>query len=79
MVKSTSPRQQRRATLEIATTAGVTPNSARIFSNPTSTTRERGLGLAVVQQIVRVHGWEIECVPNEPRGAVSVSHLKIVA
>jgi signal transduction histidine kinase len=39
-----------------------------------------GLGLAVVQQIVLAHGWEIECLQNEPRGAVfRVSHLKIAA
>jgi signal transduction histidine kinase len=38
-----------------------------------------GLGLAVVQQIVLAHGWEITCLPNEPRGAVfRLTHLKIV-
>lgn len=37
-----------------------------------------GLGLAVVQQIVLAHGWEIQCLANEPRGAVfRVSHIKI--
>lgn len=36
-----------------------------------------GLGLAVVQQIVLAHGWEIQCLPNEPKGAIfRVSHLK---
>jgi len=29
-----------------------------------------GLGLAIVQQIVSAHGWEIDCLGNEPRGAV---------
>lgn len=39
-----------------------------------------GLGLAVVQQIVLAHGWEIECAANEPRGAVfRLRHLKVVA
>jgi signal transduction histidine kinase len=37
-----------------------------------------GLGLAVVQQIVLAHGWEIDCVPNEPKGAVfRIRHLKM--
>ncbi len=36
-----------------------------------------GLGLAVVQQIVLAHGWEIQCLPNEPRGAIfRIAHLK---
>jgi signal transduction histidine kinase len=39
-----------------------------------------GLGLAVVQQIVLAHGWEIQCVPNEPAGAIfRISHLKLAA
>ena len=39
-----------------------------------------GLGLAVVQQIVLAHGWEIECLANEPHGALfRISHLKIQA
>ena len=37
-----------------------------------------GLGLAVVQQIVSAHGWEIQCLPNEPRGATfRISRLQI--
>jgi signal transduction histidine kinase len=39
-----------------------------------------GLGLAVVQQIVLAHGWEIECLANEPQGAVfRITHLKLAA
>jgi signal transduction histidine kinase len=37
-----------------------------------------GLGLAVVQQIVLAHGWEIGCLANEPRGAVfRIDHLPL--
>jgi signal transduction histidine kinase len=49
---------------------------------PYFTTQESGtgLGLAVVQQIVLAHGWEIECLPNEPQGAVfRITHLKLAA
>jgi len=39
-----------------------------------------GLGLAIVQQIVSGHRWEIACVENQPRGAnFRLTHLKIVA
>lgn len=47
---------------------------------PYFTTHQKGtgLGLAVVQQIVLAHGWEIECLPNEPRGAIfRISHVKL--
>jgi signal transduction histidine kinase len=59
---------------------GVSPGHRAEIFKPYFTTQKTGtgLGLAVVQQIVLAHGWEIECVTNEPRGAVfRIRHLKI--
>ena len=47
---------------------------------PYFTTRQSGagLGLAMVQQIVRAHGWEIICLPNEPQGAIfKITHITL--
>ena len=54
-------------------------NRQEIFK-PYFTTHQKGtgLGLAVVSQIVLAHGWEIACVPNEPKGTIfRLTHLKI--
>jgi signal transduction histidine kinase len=54
-------------------------NRAEIFK-PYFTTHEEGtgLGLAVVQQIVLAHGWEITCLANEPSGALfRVAHIAV--
>jgi signal transduction histidine kinase len=59
---------------------GVAPEHRNEIFKPYFTTHQKGtgLGLAVVQQIVLAHGWEIECVPNEPRGAIfRISHVKL--
>jgi len=61
---------------------GVPPENRREIFKPYFTTHQKGtgLGLAVVQQIVQAHGWEITCLGNEPRGAIfRVTHLKIAA
>ena len=59
---------------------GVPPERRTEIFKPYFTTQAKGtgLGLAVVQQIVLAHGWEIECLPNQPRGAAfRISHLKV--
>ena len=44
----------------------------------TKTQKGTGLGLAVVQQIVLAHGWEIVCVANQPKGALfRLSHVRM--
>lgn len=60
---------------------GVMRENLKEIFKPYFTTHQKGtgLGLAIVQQIVLAHGWEIECLPNEPRGArFRVSHIKIL-
>jgi signal transduction histidine kinase len=59
---------------------GVPPDRRQEIFKPYFTTNQKGtgLGLAVVQQIVLAHGWEIECLANEPKGAVfRITHLKL--
>jgi signal transduction histidine kinase len=59
---------------------GVPPERRTEIFKPYFTTQKTGtgLGLAVVQQIVLAHGWEIQCLPNEPKGACfRISHLKL--
>jgi two-component system, NtrC family, sensor histidine kinase HydH len=59
---------------------GVPPENRQEIFKPYFTTHQKGtgLGLAVVQQIIHAHGWEITCLDNEPRGAIfRISHIKI--
>jgi signal transduction histidine kinase len=61
---------------------GVPPeNRAEVFKPYFTTTQQgTGLGLAVVQQIVLAHGWEIECLANGSRGAIfRLTGLKLAA
>jgi signal transduction histidine kinase len=61
---------------------GVPPDRRQEIFKPYFTTNQKGtgLGLAVVQQIVLAHGWEIECLGNEPKGALfRITHLKVAA
>jgi two-component system sensor histidine kinase HydH len=76
-------RNSNEAVLEIRDDGPGVPAEHRtdIFK-PYFTTNQHGtgLGLAVVQQIVLAHGWEIECLPNEPKGATfRITHLKLAA
>ena len=71
------------AELEIRDTGpGVPADQRSEIFKPYFTTHQKGtgLGLAVVQQIVLAHGWEIECLGNEPVGALfRISHLKLAS
>ena len=60
---------------------GVTPANRKEIFKPYFTTHQKGtgLGLAIVQQIVLAHGWEIECLANEPGGALfRIRHVKVL-
>lgn len=59
---------------------GVPPERREEIFKPYVTSQKNGtgLGLAVVQQIVLAHGWKIECVPNQPKGAIfRFTHLTL--
>ncbi|MGZ5569242.1 MAG: sensor histidine kinase, partial [Limisphaerales bacterium] len=61
---------------------GVASENRNEIFKPYFTTNEKGtgLGLAVVQQIVLAHGWEIVCGPNEPKGAIfRIDHVKVAS
>ncbi len=61
---------------------GVPADQRDEIFKPYFTTHQKGtgLGLAVVQKIVLAHGWDIQCLSNEPGGAIfRVSHLKVLA
>jgi signal transduction histidine kinase len=80
---SAERRNATEAVLEVRDNGPGVPLDRRteIFK-PYFTTQKSGtgLGLAVVQQIVLAHGWEVECLANEPQGAIfRISHLKLAA
>jgi signal transduction histidine kinase len=76
-------RNAAEATLEVRDNGpGVPPDRRTEIFKPYFTTQKMGtgLGLAVVQQIVLAHGWEVECLGNEPQGAVfRITHLKLAS
>jgi signal transduction histidine kinase len=74
-------RNGSEAALEICDNGpGVLPEHRAEIFKPYFTTNQTGtgLGLAVVEQIVLAHGWEIQCLPNDPKGALfRITHLKL--
>jgi len=76
-------RNATEASLEVRDNGpGVPPDRRTEIFKPYFTTQKEGtgLGLAVVQQIVLAHGWEVECLGNEPQGAVfRITHLKLAS
>jgi signal transduction histidine kinase len=76
-----SRRNNEEAFIEISDNGpGVSPDQRDEIFKPYFTTHAEGtgLGLAVVQQIVLAHGWEIECLANQPAGALfRISHVKL--
>lgn len=61
---------------------GISPDHRLDIFRPYFTTRKdgTGLGLAVVKQIVSLHGWEVEYAPNDHRGSVfRVSRIEVLA
>jgi len=71
-------RNASEAALEVRDNGpGVALDQRTEIFKPYFTTQKTGtgLGLAVVQQIVLAHGWEIECVPNEPRERYFASRI----
>jgi len=82
-IQVVTSRKGPEAVLEIRDNGpGVPPERRKEIFKPYFTTHQKGtgLGLAVVQQIVLAHGWEIECLGNEPKGAIfRITHLKVTA
>lgn len=76
-----SKRNSTSAVLEVKDDGhGVAPEHRIDVFKPYFTTSQKGtgLGLAVVQQIVLSHGWEVECLPNDPKGTIfRISHLRL--
>ncbi len=74
-------RNGAEAALEIRDNGpGVPPERRSEIFKPYFTMQKQGtgLGLAVVQQIVLAHGWEIECLGNDPKGAIfRITHVKL--
>ena len=73
----------REATLEVRDDGpGVPAGQRAAIFKPYVTMKPKGvgLGLAIVQQIVSAHGWEIVCLENQPRGAIfRINHLKVAS
>lgn len=82
-IQIVTQRQGNEAILDVRDNGpGVPPERRTEIFKPYFTTNRKGtgLGLAIVQQIVLAHGWDVECLANEPTGAIfRISHLKQAA
>jgi signal transduction histidine kinase len=80
-IRIAAARNGDAAVLEVSDNGPGVPAERRMeIFKPYFTTNEKGtgLGLAVVQQIVLAHGWEITCLANAPSGACfRITHLKL--
>jgi signal transduction histidine kinase len=78
---SARKRDSTECSLEVSDNGpGVPIEQRQDIFKPYFTTHQKGtgLGLAVVQQNVLAHGWEVECLPNEPKGAIfRISRLRL--
>lgn len=81
-IQVSARRQSDDAVLEISDNGpGVPPDQREEIFKPYFTTHKTGtgLGLAVVQQIVLAHGWEITCLASESGGArFRISHIAVL-
>lgn len=83
IIEIVTRREGTAASLEVRDNGhGVLPEHRSEIFKPYFTTRTSGtgLGLAVVQQIVLAHGWEIEFVPNTPKGTIfRLRHIQVAS
>lgn len=82
-IEVSAQRKNGTAAIEVRDNGpGIPPERRVDIFRPYFTTHQKGtgLGLAVVQQIVAAHGWEIECLDNQPAGALfRIGRVKVLS